>query len=90
MIVSVWGMSVTGDGIQVPVTEYTAPVPIYRCETARILSGAAPVPNSHAWTMGPPHGSGRTSRALWKGVREIQAQQCAPLCPEPHSAISWF
>ena len=41
----------TGGRIKVPANEYTAPVPLYRFDTARILSGSQPIPNSEAWTI---------------------------------------
>ena len=43
--------TLTGGQFHVPVKEYTAPVPLYRFSTARILSGAQPVANSDAWTL---------------------------------------
>ena len=67
--------SVTGGWITVPATEYTAPVPLYRFETARILSGAPHVPNSHAWTMGILGGSDE----------EIFLQEKYPLWTREHT-----
>ena len=41
-----------GGTFRVRAAEYTAPVPIYRCvASARILTGAGWIPNSHAWRM---------------------------------------
>lgn len=67
--------SVTGGWIKVPATEYTAPVPIYRFKAARILSGAPPVPNSHAWTM----------KILGGGDEEVRLQQKYPLWTRAHT-----
>ena len=41
-----------GGTFRVRATDYSAPVPIYRCvASARILTGAERIPNSHAWTI---------------------------------------
>ena len=41
-----------GGTFRVRATEYTAPVPIYKCvASARILTGAERIPNSHAWEV---------------------------------------
>ena len=66
--------STTGGWIEVPVTEYTAPVPLYRFKTARILSGAPPIPNSHAWTM----------VILGGGDEEVRLQKKCPLWTKEH------
>ena len=66
---------ITGGWIKVPATEYTAPVPIYRFKTARILSGAPPVPNSHAWTMD----------ILGGGDEEVRLQKKYPLWTKAHT-----
>ena len=67
--------SIAGGWINVPATEYTAPVPIYQFETARILSGAPPVPNSHAWTMD----------ILLGGDEEVRLQKKYPLWTKAHT-----
>lgn len=66
--------SIIGGWIDVPATEYTAPVPLYRFKTARILSGAPPIPNSHAWTMD----------ILGGGAEEVNLQKKYPLWTKAH------
>ena len=61
--------SIAGGRIKVPATEYTAPVPLYQFKTARILSGALPEPNSHAWTVS----------ILADGDEEVRLQKKYPL-----------
>ena len=58
-----------GGRILVPVNEYTAPVPLYRFATARILSGQQPIPNSNAWTID----------ILSDGDEEVRLQRRYPL-----------
>ena len=65
--------SITGGWIDVPAIEYTAPVPLYRFKTARILSGAPPVSNS-AWTMD----------ILGGGDEEVRSQKKYPLWTKAH------
>ena len=64
--------SITGGWIDVPATEYTAPVPLYRFKMARILSGAPPISNSHAWTMD----------ILGGGDKEVRLQKNIPFGPK--------
>ena len=66
--------SIKGGWIDVPATEYTAPVPLYRFKTARILSGAPPISNSHAWTMD----------ILGSGDEEVRLQKKYPLWTKAH------
>ena len=65
----------TGGYIKVPANEYTAPVPLYRFATARILSGSQPIPNSHAWTIA----------VLSDGDEEVRLQRRYPLWTGKHS-----
>ena len=44
-------MVLHGSRIRIPITEYTAPTLVYQFAPAGVLSGAEPVPNSHAWTV---------------------------------------
>ena len=67
--------SINGGWIKVPASEYTAPVPLYQFETARILSGALPVPNSHAWTIA----------ILGGGEEEVRLQKKYPLWTKEHT-----
>ena len=71
----------TGDHIKVPANEYTAPVPLYRFSTARILSGSQPIPNSQAWTIAVLSDGDEEARLqrrypLWNGEHSIR--------PEPY------
>ena len=66
--------SITGGWIDVPTTEYTAPVPLYRFKTARILSEAPPISNSHAWTMD----------ILGSGDEEVRLRKKYPLWTKAH------
>ena len=65
----------TGGHIRVPAIEYTAPVPLYNFDTARILSGAQPIPNTHAWTVS----------VLSDGDEEERLQKRYPLWNGEHS-----
>ena len=65
----------TGGRIKVPANEYTAPVPLYRFATARILSGLQPIPNSHAWTI---------PTMLCDGDEETRLQRRYPLWDGKH------
>ena len=62
--------SVTGGWVEVPASEYSAPIPLYQFQAARILSGAPPVPNSHAWTI---------NKVLVDGDEETRLQKKYPL-----------
>ena len=66
----------TGGRIKVPANEYTAPVPLYRFATARILSGSQPIPNSQAWTI---------PAVLSDGDEEVRLQRRYPLWNGEHS-----
>ncbi len=69
----------TGGHIKVPATEYTAPVPLYNFDTARILSGVHPIPNSHAWTVSVLSDGDEEERLqkrypLWNGVHTFRTE----------------
>ena len=40
-----------GTVIRVPAGEYYGPFPLYKFKQPRVLTGAAPLPNDHAWLM---------------------------------------
>ena len=58
-----------GGHIAVPTNEYSAPVPLYKFATARILSGAQSIPNSRGWSVS----------ILVDGDEEERLQQRYPL-----------
>ena len=65
----------TGGHFQIPAHEYTAPVPMYNFAAARMVSGAPPTPNSHAWTVS----------VLSDGDEEKRLQQRYPLWDGKHA-----
>ena len=67
--------STRGGTFRIRATEYTAPVPIYRClAPASILTGADRIPNSHAWKM----------EILGGGGEEVRLQKKYPQWNKQH------
>ena len=65
--------------IRVLANEYTAPVPLYNFATARILSGAEPIPNSQSRTVsvlsdGDEEVHLQKRYALWNGAHAFRVE----------------